>query len=451
MPEAKLLVTDDDISICQILNKILSGENYQVSVAHSGVDALRMVSEEHFDLILLDLQMPGMSGIEVAQKLIIDHPQIPIILISAYGTISKAVEATKIGVYDFLEKPPDRERILITVQNALAHGKLQKELTQYKQNYLDRFRMVGQSAKMHEVYDLIEKIAPTESSVLIMGENGSGKELVAQAIHQSSARKDRPLVKMNCAAVPDNLLESELFGHTKGAFTGAYFSKKGRIQAADGGTLFLDEIGDMSPSAQAKVLRFLESGEIQQVGSTEIAFVNVRVVAATNKAIMDMVEQKAFREDLFYRLNVFSITVPPLRDRKEDIPLLLDYFIEKCAEANGINRPRLSPSARNYLRGYDWPGNVRQLRNFVERLMVMKEGDLIELNAVRQFLTPKANQANISDSIISLQDARKEFERDYILSVLESNEWRVAKVAEILGLDRVNLYRKMRQLGIHGK
>jgi two-component system nitrogen regulation response regulator NtrX len=301
------------------------------------------------------------------------------------------------------------------------------------------------------VYSLIEKVGPTESSILIMGENGSGKELVAQAIHQCSARKDRPLVKMNCAAVPDNLLESELFGHTKGAFTGAYFAKKGRIQAAHGGTLLLDEIGDMSPSAQAKVLRFLESGEIQQVGSTEIATVNVRVVAATNKDILKMVEEKVFREDLFYRLNVFSITVPPLRDRKEDIPLLLDYFIEKCSDANGVNRPKLSPSALNYLRGFDWPGNVRQLRNFVERLMVMKEGDLIELSAVRQLLSPRDKQSNAPDSIRSLHNARQEFERDYILSVLECNEWRVAKVAEILGVDRVNLYRKMRQLGISGK
>lgn len=410
-----------------------------------------MVSENDFDLILLDLQMPSMSGIEVAQRVIAEHPQIPIVLISAYGTVSKAVEATKIGVYDFLEKPPDRDRILVTVQNALAHGQLQKELSLYKKDYLDRFKMVGQSPQIQEVYSLIEKVGPTESSILIMGENGSGKELVAQAIHQCSARKDRPLVKMNCAAVPDNLLESELFGHTKGAFTGAYFAKKGRIQAAHGGTLLLDEIGDMSPSAQAKVLRFLESGEIQQVGSTEIATVNVRVVAASNKNILKMVEEKSFREDLFYRLNVFSITVPPLRDRKEDIPLLLDYFIERCSDANGVNRPRLSPSALNYLRGFDWPGNVRQLRNFVERLMVMKEGDLIELSAVRQLLSPRDRQSNVPDSIRSLHNARQEFERDYILSVLECNEWRVAKVAEILGVDRVNLYRKMRQLGISGK
>lgn len=452
MPEIKILVTDDDVSICQILNKILTGENYHVYEAHSGKEALQIATSENFDLILLDLQMPDLSGIEVAQKLIAEHPQIPIILISAYGTISKAVEATKVGVYDFLEKPPDRDRILVTVRNALSHGQLQKELVRYKQDYLDRFKMVGQSEKMRDVFELIDKIGPTESSVLIMGENGSGKELVAQAIHFSSGRKERSLVRMNCAAVPDNLLESELFGHTKGAFTGAYFAKKGRVQAADGGTLFLDEIGDMSPSAQAKVLRFLESGEIQRVGSTETATVDVRVIAATNKEITEMVEDKSFREDLYYRLNVFSITVPPLRERKEDIPILLDYFIKKCADANGISRARFSPSAMNYLRGFEWPGNVRQVRNFVDRLMVMKEGDLIDLGAVRQLLSPNQNgQTTLPDSTRSLQNARQEFERDYILNVLEANKWRVTKAAEILGVDRANLYRKMRQLGINGK
>lgn len=448
MPHAKILVTDDDLSICHILNKILSGENYQVKEAHCGEEALQFASKENFDLILLDLQMPDLSGIEVAQKIITDQPQIPIILISAYGTISKAVEATKIGVYDFLEKPPDRDRILVTVRNALAQGQLKKELDRYRQDYLDRFKMVGKSKEIQHVFELIEKIGPFESPVLIMGENGSGKELVAQAIHQISRRKEKPLVKMNCAAVPDNLLESELFGHTKGAFTGAYFAKKGRVQAADGGTLFLDEIGDMSPSAQAKVLRFLESGEIQRVGSSETSRVNVRIIAATNKEIAEMVEEKEFREDLYYRLNVFTITVPPLRERREDISLLLDFFIETASEQNGVSRPKLTPSARNYLRGFDWPGNVRQIRNFVDRLMVMKEGDLIDLNMVRVLLSPQSTPQNLPDSTKPLQEARQSFERDYILSVLDANNWRVSKAAEILGVDRANLYRKMRHLGI---
>jgi len=279
---------------------------------------LKLFSENSFDLVLLDLQLPDISGLEIATEMIGQKPHIPVVLISAYATVSRAVEATKMGVYDFLEKPLDRDRIILTVKNALTHGKLEQELAIYKQDSLNRFQMVGQSPAIQEIYSLIEKVAPTESPVLILGESGSGKELIAQAIHSQSRRANKKMIKLNCAAIPDDLLESELFGHTKGAFTGAHLAKKGRIQMADNSTLFLDEIGDMSLKSQAKVLRFLESGEIQRVGSSETSIVNVRVIAASNKNLAQMVKEEKFRQDLYYRLNVLTLIAPPLRDRTQD-------------------------------------------------------------------------------------------------------------------------------------
>ncbi|MDZ7262293.1 MAG: sigma-54 dependent transcriptional regulator, partial [candidate division KSB1 bacterium] len=382
----QILIVDDDLSICQILGKILTGQGYQVMEAHSGNEALQLFAENEIDLVLLDLAMPDVNGIEVATKMIAQNPLVPIVLITAYGTISKAVEATKLGVYDFLEKPPDRDRIIVTVRNALAHGQLQQKLEHYKEDSLARYKMVGQSPAIKKVYQLIEQVAPTNSPVLILGENGVGKELVARAIHDCSPRAKKPMVEINCAAIPDELMESELFGHTKGAFTGAHTAKKGRFEMADGGTLFLDEVGDLSPLAQAKLLRFLETGEIQRVGATEISMVDVRVLAASNKNLNQMVKDQSFREDLYNRLDVFRIKVPPLRDRKDDLPLLLDHFLTEYADKNEILKPQFTPAAINFLTGYNWPGNVRQVRNFVSRLMIMKQGDLIDLDTVRPLL-----------------------------------------------------------------
>ncbi len=448
-PNCSILITDDDVSICQVLRKILEAENYEIKEAHSGNEALSLFGENEIDLVLLDFQLPDTTGIDVAKEMIAQNPLVPIVLMSAFGTISRAVEATKMGVYDFLEKPLDRDRILVTVRNALAHGQLQQELIHYKLDSLARYQMVGQSPEIKRVFSLVEKIAPTNSPVLILGENGVGKELVAQAIHNQSPRANKALVSINCAAIPDNLLESELFGHTKGAFTGANMAKKGRFEMADGGSLFLDEIGDMSFSAQAKLLRFLESGEIQRVGSTQVATVDVRIIAASNKNLKQMAADKTFREDLYYRLEIFTITVPPLRDRRSDIPLLLDFFLSKYAETNKTTKPILTPAAIKYLSGFDWPGNIRQLRNFVERLMIMKQGDLIDLNEVVPLIEAKEPQPALSPSEPkSLQQARDEFERDYILKVLDENDWKITKTAEVLHLDRANLYRKLRGLGI---
>ncbi len=449
-PDCNILIVDDDVSICQILRKILEAENYEIKEAHSGNEALSLFLEKEIDLVLLDFQLPDTTGIDVAKEMISQNPLVPIVLMSAFGTISRAVEATKMGVYDFLEKPLDRDRILVTVRNALAHGQLQQELIHYKQDALARYQMVGQSPEIKRVFSLVEKIVPTNSPVLILGENGVGKELVAQAIHNQSPRANKALISINCAAIPDNLLESELFGHTKGAFTGANTAKKGRFEAADGGTLFLDEIGDMSFSAQAKLLRFLERGEIQRVGSSEIASVDVRIIAASNKNLKQMAADKTFREDLYYRLEIFTITVPPLRDRRSDIPLLLDFFLSSYAEKNATIKPILTPAAVKYLSGCDWPGNIRQMRNFVERLMIMKQGDLIDLNEVVPLLETKEPPAIASHhEPRPLQEAREEFERDYILKVLDENDWKITKTAEVLHIDRANLYRKLRGLGIN--
>jgi two-component system nitrogen regulation response regulator NtrX len=449
-PKCSILIIDDDVSICQILRRILENENYQVKEAHSGNEALSLFLENEFDLVLLDLQMPDKNGIDVAREMIAQNPLVPIVLMSAYGTISRAVEATKMGVYDFLEKPLDRDRILVTVRNALAHGQMQQELIHYKLDSLSRYQMVGQSPEIKRVFSLVEKIAPTNSPVLILGENGVGKELVAQAIHNRSHRANKALVSINCAAIPDNLLESELFGHTKGAFTGANMTKKGRFEMADGGTLFLDEIGDMSFSAQAKLLRFLERGEIQRVGSSQVASVDVRIIAASNKNLKQMVADRTFREDLYFRLEIFTITVPPLRERRSDIPLLLDFFLSNYAEKNATVKPILTPAAIKYLSGFDWPGNIRQMRNFVERLMIMKQSDLIDLNEVVPLLEAKEPPSPLSTSEPKpLQQAREDFEREYILRILEENDWKIAKAAEVLHIDRANLYRKLRGLGIY--
>ncbi len=448
-PKCSILIVDDDVSICQILRRILESENYQIQEAHSGSEALSLFLENEFDLVLLDLQMPDKNGIDVAREMIAQNPLVPIVLMSAYGTISRAVEATKMGVYDFLEKPLDRDRILVTVRNALAHGQLQQELIHYKLDSLSRYQMVGQSPEIKRVFSLVEKIAPTNSPVLILGENGVGKELVAQAIHNQSPRANKALISINCAAIPDTLLESELFGHTKGAFTGANTAKKGRFEMADGGTLFLDEIGDMSFSAQAKLLRFLERGEIQRVGSSQVASVDVRIIAASNKNLKQMAADKTFREDLYYRLEIFTITVPPLRERRSDIPLLLNFFLSNYAEKNATVKPILTPAVIKYLSGFDWPGNIRQMRNFVERLMIMKQSDLIDLNEVVPLLEAKEPPSPLSaNEPKPLQQAREDFEREYILRILEENDWKIAKAAEVLHIDRANLYRKLRGLGI---
>lgn len=447
--DTQLLVIDDEISICQILKKIMEGEGYQVFHTTSGTEGLKIYCERDIDVVLLDMNLPDSNGIDIAARMIDVNRMIPIILISAFGTIDRVVEAMKLGVYDFLEKPLTRDRILVTVRNALAKGKLEKELARFRGKCFEQYHMVGDSDPMRRIYALVDTIAPTDKPVLILGENGTGKELIANAIHFSSPRANRSMVQLNCAAIPETLIENELFGHTKGAYTGAVDSSEGRIQMADESTLFLDEIGDLSLQAQAKVLRFLESGEIQRVGSTDIQYVNARIIAASNQNLLDLVKKKLFREDLYYRLNVFIIQLPPLRERKEDIPLLLDHFAAHYSEEIGDMRVSFSQAATNFLMGYDWLGNVRELRHFVEKAMIMRNGYIIDLEDVRpllelEYLYKKTKKA-VNQPLI---EACRNFEREYVLTTLRNNSWNISKSAELLGIHRANLYRKMRQLRI---
>ncbi len=355
----KILIVDDDVAICDILQKMLKREGFQTVVATTGSQALTQFAKNSIDLVLLDLMIPDVSGLDLARKFLEDKPQVPIILLSAYGTVSKAVEATKMGIYDFLEKPLDRDRLIVNVHNALARGKLEQELVQYKQEMLEKFKMVGQSKAIKEVCALIERVAAADTPVLITGENGTGKELVASALHARSLRSVKPFVTINCAAIPSDILESELFGHTKGAFTGALAAKRGRFEMANYGTLFLDEIGDMDEKMQVKLLRFLEEGEIQKVGSTEIQQLDVRLIFATNHDLKQAVAEKRFREDLYYRVNVVHINIPPLRDRRGDIPLLVEHFAKIYAESHGVPVPHFTPASMRVLRFHSWPGNVR--------------------------------------------------------------------------------------------
>lgn len=444
-----VLIVDDETPICDTISRILTRSGYQTLVAQTGKTGIDLYQNREVDVVLLDLILPDQDGLDVARELIASNAMVPIIIISAFGNIPRAVEATKLGAYYFLEKPLDRERLLITVKNALAQRQLQQELTHYKNECLNRFEMVGDSGASKELFSLIEKIAPTDHSVLITGESGVGKELVARAIYKQSRRANQRLVKLNCAAIPENLMESELFGHTKGAFTGALNAKKGQFQMADGGTIFLDEISELNYSAQAKLLRILENGEIQRVGATEITFVNARVIAATNRDITQLIKDQRFREDLYYRLNTFCIHVPALRERPSDIPILLEHFVTKYVTDRDLPHPKFTPAAINLLKGYQWPGNIRELRNFVDKIMLMKQSDLIDLDEVRLFIDfDKHEKPTITGDQPTLDEARNEFEHGFILKVLEENAWHVTKAAQILGIDRAYLYRKARQLGI---
>lgn len=444
-----VLIVDDETSICETFTRILVRFGYQILVANTGKTGIELFQTHEVDLVLLDLMLPDIDGLDVAREMIAQNSVVPIIIISAFGNIPRAVEATKLGAYYFLEKPLDRERLLITVKNALAQRRLQQELIHYKNECLNRFQMVGESRAIKDLFSLIDKIAPTEHSVLITGESGVGKELVAHAIHKQSHRGNHRLVKLNCAAIPENLIESELFGHTKGAFTGAINAKKGHFQMADGSTIFLDEISELNYSAQAKLLRVLENGEIQRVGSTELSFVNTRVITATNKDIPQLIKNQKFRDDLYYRLNTFSIHVPPLRERQSDIPLILDPFVTNYIKERDLPKPKFTQAAINFIKGHHWPGNIRELRNFVDKIMLLKQSDLIDLDEVRLFIdTENKERVLILSDQQTLDHARNEFEHGYILKVLEESEWHVTKAAQILGIDRAYLYRKARQLGI---
>ena len=370
---AKILVIEDEASIRRVLIKILSEENnsYDVDEAEDGLAGIEKLKDEDFDLILCDIKMPKMDGIEVLEAIKKIKPEIPVVMISGHGDLDTAVNTMKLGAFDYISKPPDLNRLLNTVRNALDRKELVVENTRLKKKVSKNYEMIGNSPEITKIKDIIEKVAPTDARVLIMGPNGTGKELVAHWIHQKSQRSNGPMVEVNCAAIPSELIESELFGHVKGAFTSAVKDRAGKFEAANGGTIFLDEIGDMSLSAQAKVLRALQENKVSRVGSDKDIKVDVRVIAATNKDLKNEIEEKKFREDLFHRLAVILIQVPPLNERREDIPLLVEFFAQKIAEEQGNHIKEFTQGAINLLKEYDWTGNIRELRNVVERLIIL--------------------------------------------------------------------------------
>lgn len=370
---AKILVIEDEASIRRVLIKILSEENssYYVDEAEDGLVGIEKLKDEDFDLILCDIKMPKMDGIEVLEAIKKIKPEIPVVMISGHGDLDTAVNTMKLGAFDYISKPPDLNRLLNTVRNALDRKELVVENTRLKKKVSKNYEMIGDSTEITKIKEIIEKVAPTDARVLIMGPNGTGKELVAHWIHQKSQRSNGPMIEVNCAAIPSELIESELFGHVKGAFTSAVKDRAGKFEAANGGTIFLDEIGDMSLSAQAKVLRALQENKVSRVGSDKDIKVDVRVIAATNKDLKKEIEEKKFREDLFHRLAVILIQVPPLNERREDIPLLVEFFAQKIAEEQGTNKKEFTENAINLLKEYDWTGNIRELRNVVERLIIL--------------------------------------------------------------------------------
>jgi two-component system, NtrC family, nitrogen regulation response regulator NtrX len=452
MKQRRVLVVDDEPAIRQSLGGVLEDEGYTVAAVESGESCLAALPGSGFELVLLDIWLPGVDGLEVLARIqeipFAERPEV--VIISGHGSIEAAVKATKLGAFDFLEKPLSVEKVLVVVKNALAHRSLSLENVRLKGDSGSRWRIIGESVPMKALRQQLSLMAGTNGRVLIFGESGTGKELVAHAIHAMSPRLPEAFVEVNCAAIPEELIESELFGHSKGSFTSAHENKVGKFQKADGGTLFLDEVGDMSLRTQAKVLRALEEQRFEPVGAAESVQVDVRVVAATNKNLEEEIERGNFREDLFYRLNVIPFFVPPLRDRREDIPLLAEHFLAEFTKAYGRKPKEMTPEAYRVLREYHWPGNVRELKNLIERIVILNpqvrvDARHIPLNATRR------QQERPLDRFGSLQEVREAAEREYILKKLEETNGNVTRTAELLGLERSNLYRKMRTLGIGPK
>jgi two-component system nitrogen regulation response regulator NtrX len=443
-----ILIVDDERAIQKALRGVLEDEGYRVTAVGTGADALKAVADEMPDLVFLDIFMSHMDGLETLTELKRLRPEATVVMISGHGTIETAVKATRLGAYDFIEKPLSLEKTLITMSRALEHGRLERENAVLRSRLDERAEIIGESDVMRRLREHIATAAPSTGRVLIHGENGSGKELVARAIHALSARREAPFVEVNCAAIPEELIESELFGHERGAFTGALARRRGKFETADTGTVFLDEIGDMSLKTQAKVLRALEEQAFERVGGRETLKVDVRVIAASNRDLPSLIAQGAFREDLFYRLNVIPIEVPPLRARTEDVPALVEHFIRVFCAENGKRLKTVAPGALTWFMTYEWPGNVRELRNMVERLVIMVPGDTIGADDLPPPLRPKGEPAAAVGDGKPLKEARDSFERAYILAELRSQDWNMTRTAERLGIERSHLYRKIRAYGI---
>ena len=450
-----ILIIDDEAGIRSILKDVLQDENYNVLLAEDGYKGLDVLNTEPVDLVILDVWLPNMGGIEVLKRIKEEYGDVEVVMISGHANINLAVKAVKMGAFDFLEKPLSLEKIITVVRNALELETLKKENKKLKNNLFIEDEMIGNHPSMQKIRDIIEQSAPTDARVLILGENGTGKELVARAIHLKSRRSQRPFVEVNCAAIPETLIESELFGHEKGAFTSAVSRRKGKFELADGGTLFLDEIADMSLNTQAKVLRAIQELKFERVGGEESISVDVRIIAATNKKIEEEIKEKRFREDLYFRLNVIPIYVPPLRERLEDIEPLVKYFMGKYKPPS-LNKPKtISKEALEILKKYSWPGNIRELKNVIERVNIMNDKSMVSADILEECMpvSPKKRTANWLNAFtkMPLNAAKESFEKALIREKLENNSYNLAKTAQELGVYTSSLYSKIKKYAIEIK
>ena len=444
----RILIVDDEESIRRSLAGILSDEGFETGTAADGEKALAALrgGEEAPDLVLLDIAMPGRDGVGILAEIRRAWPGLPVVMMSGHGTIETAVRATQLGAFDFIEKPLSVEKLLLTLRHALDRSRLERENQQLRAENIRAHEILGKSAPIKKLKQQIQVAAPTNGWVLITGENGTGKEMVAKQIHLQSKRADKPFVEVNCAAIPEELIESELFGHEKGAFTGAIAQKRGKFQLANEGTIFLDEIADMSLRTQAKILRILQEHKFERVGGTETIDVDVRVIAASNKSLEKEIQEGNFREDLYYRLNVIPFHVPPLRERREDLPVLARAFVEEFCAESGTKRKQIASRAMNRLQAYGWPGNVRELRNLMERLVLMTAGPKIRAEDLPQDFGEREQREEVEG--ITLEEARKDFEREFLIARLRENDWNISRTAEGIGMARESLSRKVRSLEI---
>jgi two-component system, NtrC family, nitrogen regulation response regulator NtrX len=448
---ARILLIDDDAGIRDSMRMPLEYEGYEYLQAATAEEGISLVQRESPDIVFLDIKMPGMDGMEALTRIKAIDDSVPVVMISAHGTTSTAFEASKRGAIDFIEKPFGAERLLVTIRNQLDRTRLIDENRSLKRAAEVRHQMVGESLGLRQVWDAIKRAAPTNATVLLLGESGVGKELVARAIHRNSLRARERFIQVNCAAIPEELIESELFGHEKGSFTGATEKQIGKFEQADRGTIFLDEVGDMSPKTQAKVLRVLQEGEVERLGSARTIKVDVRVIAATNKDLEQEIEKGTFREDLYFRLSVIPIVVPPLRDRREDIPPLVRHFADLFSRDNNRRPQRFTPAALEYLQKARWKGNVRELKNTVERLIIMTPGETVDVDDLRDAVRLEAKAPgsdNEKEPPGTLREFKESAERAFLVGKLRENNWNISKTAEVIGTPRSNLYKKLEQYGI---
>jgi two-component system nitrogen regulation response regulator NtrX len=450
MLKEKILVVDDEEGIRNALTGILKDEGFFVDTAISGEQCLKLVNKKKYDIILLDVWLPKIDGIQTLDKIKQENIESAVIMISGHVTIETAVKATKLGAYDFIEKPLSIEKTLLVIKNALHQRRLEEENRLLRSEIGEKYRMIGNSSTMHKLREQVSLAAPSNGRVMIYGENGTGKELVARSIYKASLRNEKPFVEVNCAAIPEELIESELFGHIKGAFTGATEDKTGKFELASGATLFLDEIGDMSLKTQSKVLRALEEQRIERVGGNHSIEVDVRVIAATNKNLEEEIKKGSFRDDLYFRLNVIPITVPPLRERKEDIPDLASYFLNSFSHEYGKREKKLNNEALSVLMSYNWPGNVRELKNIIERLVIMVPSNNIGKKDIETTLQGKEmQQEDLYINFNSLKNAKEHFEKKYILRKIKENNYNISETARELKIERSHLHRKLKSFGVN--